>query len=113
MPSLRSVLRHWPSAWVWLMTRLIVAERRAGHGHQLMADAQEVFADDVETGIGQQMMDVGDAAGDRVLDRDHGQSGFARFHRRQRILERRTGDAAPDAGKASAQAICELAPGSP
>ncbi len=22
MPSLRSVLRHWPSAWVWLITRL-------------------------------------------------------------------------------------------
>ena len=41
--------------------------------HQLMAHAQEMLADDVQAGIRQQMMDVGDAAGDRVLDRDHGE----------------------------------------
>ena len=67
-------------------------ERRAGRRHQLMAHAQEMLADDVEIGVGQQVMDVGDAAGDRVLDRDHGEPRFARLHRLQRVLERRAGD---------------------
>jgi hypothetical protein len=34
-----------------------------------MADRQEELADDVEARGRQQMMDVGDAAGDRILDR--------------------------------------------
>ena len=71
-PSLRSVLRHWPSACVWLSTCFTVLRRGARRGHELVAHAQEVLADDVEIGVRQQVMDVGDAAGDRVLDRDHG-----------------------------------------
>ena len=35
------------------------------------------------------MMDVGDAAGDRILDRDHAEIGLARGDRRQRVLEGR------------------------
>ena len=54
-------------------------EARAGLRHQLMAHAQEVLADDVETRVGQQMVDVGDAARDRVLDRDHRVVRVARF----------------------------------
>ena len=63
-----------------------------GRRHQLVAHAQEVLADDVEIGVGQQVMDVGDAAGDGVLDGDHGEPRFARLHRLQRVLERRAGD---------------------
>ena len=37
------------------------------------------------------MMDVGDAAGDRILDRDHAEIGFARGDRGQRVLEGRAG----------------------
>ena len=73
-----------------LAQRLRVAEhaldglqRCARQRHQLVAHAQEVLADDVEIGVGQQVMDVGDAAGDRVLDRDHGEPRFARLHRLQ------------------------------
>ena len=70
-PSLRSVLRHWPSAWTWLWACLTVAERRALDRHQLVADRQEVLADDVQAGGRHQVVDVGDAAGDGILDRDH------------------------------------------
>src|SRR5689334_7211169 len=37
------------------------------------------------------MMDIGNAAGDRILDRDHAKIGFARIYRGQRILESRAG----------------------
>ena len=37
------------------------------------------------------MMDVGDAAGDRVLDRDHAEIGLARGDRGKRVLEGRAG----------------------
>ena len=37
------------------------------------------------------MMDIGDAAGDRILDRDHAEIGLAGGDRRQRILEGRAG----------------------
>ena len=40
-----------------------------------------------EAGIRQQMMDVGDAAGDRVLDRQHGERGSALAHRGDHVLE--------------------------
>ena len=60
IPSLRSVVRHWPSACVWLSALLIV-EAGAGLGHQLMTYAQEVLSDDVKTGVGKQMVDVGNA----------------------------------------------------
>ena len=63
-----------------------------GQRHQLVAHAQEVLADDVEVGVRQQVMDVGDAAGDRVLDRDHGIARLARLHGGQRVLEGRAGD---------------------
>ncbi len=64
----------------------------AGRGHQLVAHAQEVLADDVEIGFGQQVVDIGDAARHRVLDGDHGVARLARPDREQRILEGRTGD---------------------
>ena len=54
-----------------------------------MMDRQEPFADDEQAGRRQQMMDVGDAAGDRILDRDHAEIGLARGDRGQRVLEGR------------------------
>jgi len=52
-------------------------------------DRQEVLADDMQLGVRQQVMDVGDAPGDRVLDRDHAELGLAGLDRRQRVLEGR------------------------
>ena len=54
-------------------------------------DRQEIFADDVQARFRQEMMDVGDAAGDRVLDRDHRKFGRAALDRVERVLEGRAG----------------------
>ena len=70
-------LRHWPSAWMWLSTDLDGLQRRALRRHQVEMDRQEILADDVQLGVRHQVMDVGDAAGDRVLDRDHAEVGLA------------------------------------
>ena len=75
-------------------------------------DRQEVLADDVQPRGRQQMVDVGDAAGDRVLDRDHGELGLALVHRREGILEGRAGQRLP-IGIDLRQAMWEFAPGSP
>ena len=89
-PSLRSVARHWPSACVWLSTFFTVASVALGR-HQLVAHAQEMLADDVEVGARQQVMDIGDAARNRVLDRDHGVAHLTAVYGRKRVLERRVG----------------------
>ena len=107
------VLRHWPSAWTWLCAFLTVAERRALHRHQLVADRQEVLADDVQRRGRHQVVDVGDAAGDRVLDRDHAELGLARRDRREGVLEGGAGQGRRRPDRPSRQAMCELAPGSP
>ena len=66
---------------------LDIVERCAARRHQLMADRQKVFADDEQPGLRQQVMNVGDTAGHRILDRDHAEIGVARRDRGQRILE--------------------------
>ncbi len=71
---------------------LDAVQRRTLQAQKLMAHAMEMLADDVEPGIGQEMMDVGDAAMQRVLDRDNRQIGLAVAHRRDRILEGGTGN---------------------
>src|SRR3954454_16395461 len=38
------------------------------------------------------MMDIGDAAGDRILDRDHGERGVAAFDHGKRVLEGRASE---------------------
>src|SRR5690606_6451317 len=40
--------------------------------HQLMTYPQEMLTDDVEPGVWQEMMDIGNTTSDRILDRDHG-----------------------------------------
>ena len=77
------------SAWMWLCTVRMVFERGALGRQQMVLHALEMLADDVEAGIGHQPVDVGDAAGDRVLDRDHGVARAALAHRVERVLERR------------------------
>jgi hypothetical protein len=60
--------------------------------HQLIADRQEPFGDDVQARSRHQMMDIGDAAGDRVLDWNHAEIDVACDERREAILEGRTRD---------------------
>ena len=91
-PSLRRNLRHWPSAMMWLSTTLSRAEGRPLRRHELVADRQEPLADNVQPGRRHQIMNVGDPAGDRILDRNHGEIGFARRYRGEGVLEGRTGN---------------------
>jgi hypothetical protein len=61
----------------------------AGQHHQLEADRHEIFADDMQPRFRQEVMDIGDASGDRVLDRDHRQVRIAVFERLEGVLESR------------------------
>ena len=54
-----------------------------------------MLADDMQPGGREKMVDVGDAAGDRVLDRDHGERRLAVADRRESILEGRAGQRLP------------------
>src|ERR1043166_3296479 len=57
-----------------------------------MAHGQEILGDDVQVRGRHQVMDVGDAPGDRIFDRDHAELRLAGGDRRERILEGRAGD---------------------
>ena len=50
-------------------------------------DPDEGLVDDVQTGFGQQVMDIGHPAIGRILDRQHGQIGLARADRLDHVLE--------------------------
>ncbi len=97
---------------MWLWTRLDVLEPRAGHRHELEVDRQKMLADDVKARSREQMMDVGDAAGHRILDRDHGQVGLAPLDRGEAVLEGRAGHCLV-VGMDLLAGEVELAPGSP
>ena len=64
-------------------------QARPGHPHQAEPDPQEVLPDDVQPGVGQEVVDVRDPAGDRVVDRDHRQSGLTGLDGGEDVLERR------------------------
>ena len=87
MPSSRISRRHWLSAWTCECTVLIVLEPRAGQRQQVVVHPLEMLADDVQAAMRHQVMDVGDPAGDRVVDRDHRALGAALAHRGERLLE--------------------------
>ncbi|ENN84443.1 hypothetical protein RHSP_22368 [Rhizobium freirei PRF 81] len=55
--------------------------------HQLEADRHEIFADDMQARFRQQVVDVGDAPGNGVLDRDHAEIGFAIVDRSKGVLK--------------------------
>ena len=57
--------------------------------HQLEMDRQEIFANDVHVGERQQIVNIGDATSQRVLDGDHGEIGSAGFNRVEGILKSR------------------------
>ncbi len=73
------------------MHRLELGQLDARQREQLVADPLEMLGDDMQPRMRQQMMNVGDAAGHRVLDRDHGELGGAGLNRGERILEGGTG----------------------
>ena len=70
-------------------------ERRPRHRHQVEADPQEVLGHDVQPRVGQEVMDVGDPAGDGVVDRDHREVGLAVLDRCEGVLERRARERLP------------------
>ena len=62
--------------------------------HELMLDAQKVFANDVKTGVRHQVVHVGNASGQRVFDGDHGERCVA-LRSRRRTRPRKSGRARP------------------
>ena len=74
---------------MWLCTALIDFSVAPATRHQVEVDGHEVLGDDVQAGGRQQVVDVGDAAGERILDRDHRDVGLALLDRGEAILERR------------------------
>jgi len=67
--------------------RLDGLERGALHRQQVVVHALEVLADDVQPRMRHQVVHVGDAARDRVLERDHAKLGLAVAHRREGVIE--------------------------
>src|SRR5450631_502907 len=72
-----------------------VFELRASDAEQLKMNWQEIFPDDVETGTGQKMMDIGDTPRDRVLDWDHAKHRRALGDGSERVLEGCAGQRLP------------------
>ena len=66
---------------------LDAVERCAPGRHQLVAHRHEVLGHDVQAGMRHQVMNVGDPAGHRVLDRDHAERGMAGADSRECVLE--------------------------
>ncbi len=71
---------------------LHVPDPRPRHAEEVGVDADEMLAGDVEAGVGQQVVDVGDAPVGRVLDRQHRPVGPALAHRGDRALEGAAGE---------------------
>ena len=63
----------------------------AGKREQLMTHPLEMLGDDMQARMRQEMMDVGDAPGHGILDRDHGELGGPALYGGQRVLEGGTG----------------------
>jgi hypothetical protein len=68
-----------------------IGEPRAPAAEELMANGEEAFADDREAGIGEEVMNVGNAPGERILDRQHRPFGLAVANGGKRRLECRAG----------------------
>ena len=98
--------RHWPSAWTWLSTVLTVSSVAPVHAQELVVHPDELLADDVQAAARQQVVDVGDAAGDRVVDRDHGEPRLPSRTAAKASSNEWQGSGA-SSGKACRQAMCE------
>ena len=95
------------------LDRFDLGEPHALERQQLVADRQEPLGDDVEARDRHQVMDVGDPARHRVLDRDHAEIGLAARHRVERVLEGRARALAPRRDRPRGRRCAEFAPGSP
>ena len=73
------------------LDNLDALESRTPHREQLMVYRLEVLADDVQTRLRQQVMDVRDPAAQGVLERDHRKRCLAVFRGREGVLEARVG----------------------
>ena len=62
-------------------------ERRALDSHQMVVHALEVLGDEKKSGFRQQMVNVGNPAGQRIFDRNHRQRRFTRRDRFEGRLE--------------------------
>jgi len=82
-------LKASPEKLALLAAVAIAAEALQRVDDELLPDALEMLADDIELRIRQKMMDVGNAAGDRILDWDHGELRRTSLHRGKRVLEGR------------------------
>ena len=91
----RTILRHWPSAGAWLIHGLYPKVSRPSRP-SVDAGCEEMLADDVKPRFRQQVMDVGDAAVQRILYRDKQDRSRQIADRGNRILEcgRRNGSSA-------------------
>ena len=58
---------------------------------QLVVDRLEMFANDVKTGFGKEMMDIGNPSGDRIFNRHHRQMRVAILNSQQHVLKRPAG----------------------
>ena len=63
------------------------ADFRARHGQKMVMHPVKMLADDVQVGIRQQMVDVGDPPGDGIFDGNHGQPRTAVMHGGEGVFE--------------------------
>ena len=68
---------------------LDVRQYRALRRQQLMPHRHEMLGDDMQPRVGHEVMNIGDAASDRVFDRDHAEAGFAAADRGKGIFKGR------------------------
>ena len=72
-----------------------------------------MFADEMDARTGEDVMDVGDAAVQRILDRDQRCVDLARVQRGKRVLEGGAGHGLGARQAPRVTARCEYDPGSP
>jgi len=66
-----------------------LGEARAGKGEQTVADAHHGFRDDARVGVGaEQIVDIDDRTGMRVLDGHHGRPHRTVLQRREHVVKR-------------------------
>ena len=60
----------------------------ARQNHQVKVNGQKVLGHDMRARIGQQVVNIGNTACQRILDWNHGEIDFALFQRDKHVLER-------------------------
>ena len=80
-------LRHWPRATESDWTALTSESVAPGHAEKVHAHGQVMLADDIEPAFGQDVVDVGDPAIERIFDRHDGIVGQPGLDRADGLLE--------------------------